>query len=119
MWFEGRGEARGVAWDGVEGDGGQQDEQVWAVWSSSMALDNQMSLFRLCMVLPRSCISWCSVTARLLERRRGDRGGVERRGGDRGEVKGKERRAGVAGGRDRRREERNTVMCSDNSVIEI
>lgn len=48
-------------------------ERVWAVWRPSMALDSQMSLLRLWMVRPRSCISWCSVTARRLEGDRGER----------------------------------------------
>lgn len=41
-------------------------DRVWAVWRPSMAPDNQISLFRLWMLRPRSCISWCSVTDRRL-----------------------------------------------------
>lgn len=44
-------------------------ERVWAVWRPSMALDSQMSLLRLWMFRPRSCISWCSATARRLQKR--------------------------------------------------
>lgn len=46
----------------------------WAVCRPSMALDNQMSLLRLWMFLPRSCISWCSVTARRLRDGGGENG---------------------------------------------
>lgn len=43
-------------------------ERVCAVWRPSIALDSQKSLLRLWMVRPRSCISWCSVTARRLQK---------------------------------------------------